>query len=113
MLTVAVHGMKQSNYEITNRFLEQKQMKKTPDYKPTRLTMIQHLIEYQISLIDKTIVDTLENENWHSEWSINQAQYNDLEKYSISIIRKTFRCSKAKGLKTFKWFYDVFGLQIK
>lgn len=82
-------------------------------YKPRRATMIQHLIEYQISLIGKTMVDTYDNDRWHSKWTLTEAQYNEFQKYSKGIIKKIFRCNSAKALSTFEWFYSIFGLKIK
>ena len=88
-------------------------MKKDPDYKPTRVTMIQHLIEAQIGLIDKKIVDTLEEEEWHSKWMLTERQYQKFQTYAIKIIRRVFRCNNYKAQNTFNWFYDNFGLKIE
>ena len=86
---------------------------KTPVNKPSRVKMIEHLIEYMIGLIDKTLADTLLDDRWHTKWSLTKAQYETLYKYSIPMIKKVFRCNRAKAVITFNWFYDVFGLKIR
>ena len=84
-----------------------------PKYKPNRITMTQHLIEYMIGLAGKKMTDTLEEDQWHSKWSLTHDQKVDLEKYSIPLIKKVFKCNRNKAVNTFAWFYSVFGLKLR
>ena len=96
--------MKQNNMNERDKFPR--------TFKATRVNMIEHLIECQIGLIDKTIEDTVENENWINDWTMSQRQKDDFEKYSIPIIKKVFRCNTFKATKTYDWFIENFGLNI-
>lgn len=82
-------------------------------YKPRRSTMIQHLIEYQIALIGKTMVDTYDDDRWHSKWTLTSEQKRQFRSYSIKIIKKVFKCNSLKAHTTFEWFYSVFGLKVR
>jgi spore coat protein CotF len=82
-------------------------------YKPRRATMIQHLLEYQIALIGKTMVDTYNDDKWYSKWTITAEQKRQFRSYSIKIIKKVFRCNSKRADETFEWFYSVFGLKIR
>ena len=84
-----------------------------PKNKPTRVKMTEHLIEYMIGLCDHKLTETLEDQSWHKNWTLTRAQYSEFYVYSIPMIKKVFRCNKAKAVNTFNWFYDVFGLKIK
>lgn len=88
-------------------------LKKPLGYQPKRATMIQHLIEYQINLIGKTMIDTYNDDRWHSKWTLTLAQKKHFHKYSIKIIKKVFRCNSAKANLTYDWFNSIFGLKVK
>jgi len=82
-------------------------------YKPKRATMLQHLIEYQISLIDKTMIDTYNDDRWFQKWTLTTAQKKEFRKYSIKVIKKVFRCNSANAYLTYDWFNSIFGLKVK
>lgn len=82
-------------------------------YKPKRATMLQHLIEYQIGLIGKTMVDTYNDDRWHQKWTLTSEQKKQFYKYSIKVIKKVFRCNTSRAIETYDWFNLVFGLKVK
>jgi hypothetical protein len=77
-----------------------------------RENIAQHLVEYQLSIINKTVKDALNNQNWRSEFSFTQEEYNVFKHYSISLIKKVFRCNRKKAESTFEWFYLTFGIRV-
>ena len=82
-------------------------------YKPKRATMLQHLLEYQIGLIGKTMVDTYNDDRWHQKWTLTSEQKKQFYKYSIKVIKKVFRCNTSRAIETYDWFNLVFGLKVK
>ncbi|MFN9112864.1 MAG: hypothetical protein ACK5XN_22595 [Bacteroidota bacterium] len=81
--------------------------------KITRENIERHLLEYQLSMVDKTLMDTIDDDKWWFNITMTQEQHNEFRNYAVKLIRKTFRCNKANGEKTFDWFNGNFGLRIK
>jgi hypothetical protein len=80
--------------------------------KPRRENMIQHLLEYQFKMTGRTMMDTLNDDRWYYNWSMTSEQHAEFHKYAISVIKKVFRCNKAKAQVTYDWFDLNFGLKI-
>lgn len=76
-----------------------------------RKNIAEHLFEYQLSLIDKTVKDALKTPDWRETWILNTEQYEKLKMYSILLIKKVFKCNKSKAEKTFDWFLINFGIK--
>jgi len=72
-----------------------------------------HLFDYQLELVDKKRVDTLDVENWRFTWTLTRNQYDIYRDYTIKFCKKTFRCNRQKAVGMFEWFYKEFGLRIK
>jgi len=81
--------------------------------KPRRANILQHLMEYQFKMVDKTMLDTLNDDRWKFNWTLSRKQRGEFENYAIPVIKKVFRCNKAKAQTTFEWFYEHFGLRLK
>lgn len=81
--------------------------------KITRETILNHLVEYQLNMIGKDLLCTLDDDMWYFNFTMTQAEHEEFRKYAIKLIRKTFRCNRVKGEKTFDWFNLQFGLRIK
>ena len=90
-----------------NRFFPQ------PKPKITRENITDHLIEYQLNMIGKTINEAKKDEQWYHNWTFNQQQYELFRAYAIPLIKKTFRCNTKKATQTFDWFNLQFGLRLK
>ena len=80
--------------------------------KVTRENIANHLVEYQLNMVGKTIEDVKDNKFWYLDNPITSEQYVEYKKYAINLIKKTFRCNKAKAEKTFDWFNMGFGLKV-
>jgi hypothetical protein len=81
--------------------------------KITRDNITKHLVEYQLQMVGKTLLHTLDDDNWYFNITMTQTEYEEFRKYAVKLIRKTFRCNRVKGEKTFDWFNLQFGLRIK
>ena len=81
--------------------------------KITRENIGEHLLEYQLSLIGKTVQNALNNDKWLQEWDIDQEIFDEFTKYAITLLKKTFRYNTNRAKKTFDFFNLQFGLKIK
>ena len=78
-----------------------------------RLNIGDHLVEYQLKLAGKTMADALKDTMWFFNWTITEEQYKQYKGYAIPLIKKIFKCNKARAEETFGWFNLNFGLRIK
>ena len=78
-----------------------------------RLNIADHLLEHQLALVNKTVTDALKDDMWFFNWTLTVEQYEEFRKYAIPLIKKTFKCNKAKAEQTFGWFDLQFGLRVK
>lgn len=81
--------------------------------KVTRENIERHLLEYQLSLVGKTIMDTLDDDQWYFNITITREKFTEFEKYAIKLIKKVFKCNTSRAKKTFDWFNLNLGLRIK
>ena len=72
-----------------------------------------HLFDYQLELIGKKRVDTLDVDNWRFDWTLTRSQYDIYRDYTIKLCKKTFKCNRQKAVDNFEWWYKEFGLRIK
>lgn len=80
--------------------------------KITRQNISEHLFEYQLSLIGKSVKDAI-GIDWRKEWYITPEKSEEFSKYAIPLLKKIFKCSKSKATSTFEWFLLNFGLYVK
>ena len=52
--------------------------------KVNRENIQRHLLEYQLSLVNKTIEDTLDDDKWYFNWTLTTEQYLSFRKYSVN-----------------------------
>lgn len=78
-----------------------------------RINVGDHLLEYQLNLIGKTMSDALKDDMWFFNWTITQEEHDKFKAYAIPILKKVFKCRKSRAEETFAWFNMQFGLRIK
>lgn len=78
-----------------------------------RENITKHLIEYQLEMVGKSMMDTLDDDKWYFNITMTTEQFEEFKKYSIKLIKKVFKCNTTKALRTFDWFNLTFGLRIK
>jgi hypothetical protein len=78
-----------------------------------RQNINEHLIEYQLKMIGKTIDECVTDEKWYSNNTMSQEQHDQFRAYAIPLLKKVFKFNKSKAEQTFSWFDLSFGLKIK
>jgi hypothetical protein len=79
--------------------------------KITRNNISEHLFEYQLKLIDRSVKEAASTHDWKTQWQISEKQMNDFVAYAIPLIKKTFKCNKTKAEAILYWFLVNFGLK--
>lgn len=77
-----------------------------------RTNVADHLVQYQLDMIGKTMAEAYKNEDWYYQWTMTDEQHSHLEAYAIPLIKKVFKCNKKKAQSIFGWFDLQFGLRI-
>ena len=80
--------------------------------KVNRTNISEHLIEYQLNMIGKTINDIKGDEEWYSNNTMTQEQHDEFKRYAIPLLKKIFKFNKTKAEQTFQFFDLQFGLKI-
>jgi hypothetical protein len=81
--------------------------------KVNRANITRHLIEYQLDMVGKRLVDTLDDDMWYFNWTMTQEQHEEFKRYAIPLLKKIFKFNKGRAESTFGWFDMQFGLRIK
>ena len=77
-----------------------------------RTNIADHLVEYQLAMVGKTMAEAYKTEDWFSEWTMTDEQHEQLKAYAIPLIKKVFKCNRKKAESVFGWFDLQFGLRI-
>jgi hypothetical protein len=80
--------------------------------KINRMTISDHLIEYQLQMIGKTVQDALKDPEWYNTWTMTSEQYDEFKAYAVPLLKKIFKFNTGKANSTFEWFNLQFGLRI-
>jgi len=81
--------------------------------KINRENIADHLLDYQLGMIDKSMIEAYQTKEWYSKWTMTQEQHDLFKAYAIPLIKKVFKCRKERAVQTFDWFDLEFGLRIK
>ncbi len=80
--------------------------------KVNRTNITDHLIEYQLKMVGKTVDDIKEDELWYTNNTMTEEQHEEFKRYAIPLLKKIFKFNKSKAESTFGWFDLQFGLKI-
>ena len=72
-----------------------------------------HLVDYQLGMIDKSMQEAHMTKEWYDKWTMTTEQHEVFKAYALPLIKKVFKCNKSKAENTFDWFDLQFGLRIK
>lgn len=81
--------------------------------KINRTNISDHLVEYQLQMVGKTIADVTGDEQWYYNNTFTPEQFEEFKAYAIPLLKKIFKFNKSKAESTFEWFNLQFGLRIK
>lgn len=77
-----------------------------------RTNIADHLVDYQLSMVGKTVAEAIRTESWYSKWTMTTQQHEEFKAYAIPLIKKVFKCNKKRAEGIFGWFDLQFGLRI-
>lgn len=80
--------------------------------KITRENLVNHMMDYQLNLADKTRVDLIDDIDWKINFQLSYEQYKHFRGYSINLMRKVYKINRKKAESNFYWFYKLFGFKI-
>jgi hypothetical protein len=80
--------------------------------KITRENLAEHLVRHQLEMVGKTWEDAQNDEQWYYNITMRQDQFAEFMKYALPLVKKVFRCNKAKAQRILDWFNLQFGLRI-
>ena len=80
--------------------------------KINRLNIGDHLLEYQLAMVGKTIKDAEKEDYWWDKWTITREQEDEFRKYAIPLLKKVFKYNKAKAEYTLGYFILDMGLRV-
>lgn len=78
-----------------------------------RGNIMRHLIEYQLDMVGKRLVDTLDDDKWYFNWTMTSEQRIEFNRYAIRTMKKVFKFNTTKAKLCLEWFNEQFGLRIK
>ena len=81
--------------------------------KINRTNISDHLVEYQLKMIGKTVLDVSGDEMWYHNNTMTPEQHEEFKAYAIPLLKKIFKFNKTRAERTFGWFDLQFGLRIK
>ena len=81
--------------------------------KINRTNISDHLVEYQLKMIGKTVLDVSGDPMWYHTNTMTQEQHEEFKAYAIPLLKKIFKFNKTRAEGTFGWFDLQFGLRIK
>ena len=81
--------------------------------KINRTNISDHLVEYQLKMIGKTVLDVIGDEFWYTNNTMTPEQHEEFKAYAIPLLKKIFKFNKTRAEQTFGWFDLQFGLRIK
>jgi hypothetical protein len=81
--------------------------------KINRENIADHLLDYQLGMIGKSMQEAYMTKEWYNKWTMTQEQHNEFKAYALPLLKKVFKCNKSRAESTFDWFDLEFGLRIK
>jgi hypothetical protein len=81
--------------------------------KINRENISEHLLDYQLDMIGKSMQEAHMTREWYNKWTMTQEQHDQFKTYALPLLKKVFKCSKSKAESTFDFFDLQFGLRIK
>lgn len=81
--------------------------------KVTRENLEKYLLEYQLEMIGKHLVDTLDDDKWYFNMTMTTKQREDFRKHAIKTIQRILKCNRGKAYDIFDHFVGNLGLRIK
>ncbi len=83
------------------------------EIKINRDNCARHLVEKELEMVGKTMIDTLDDMEWYKNITMTKVQHDEFKKYSIALIKKIYKVNNTKAKSIFDWFNFTYGLRVK
>ena len=101
-------------YNLEQEYLNQKRIPVSEKYpKVTRENLEKYLLEYQLEMVGKHLIDTLDDDKWYFNITMTMLQREQFRKHAIKTIQKVLKCNTTKAYGIFDHFAANLGLRIK
>ena len=60
--------------------------------KINRENIADHLVDYQLGMIDKSMQEAHMTKEWYDKWTMTQEQHDQFKAYALPRIKKVFKC---------------------
>jgi hypothetical protein len=77
-----------------------------------RENVSEHLLEFQMNILGKTMSDTIHESSWKKDWKLTHKQKTMFKSYATGVLKKVFRFNTSKARETYDFFDKNFGLSI-
>ena len=77
-----------------------------------RENVSEHLLEFQMNILGKTMADTIHETSWKKDWKLTHKQKTVFKSYATGVLKKVFRFNTSKARETYDFFDKNFGLSI-
>ena len=81
--------------------------------KLTRENCGEQLMKYQLAMIDKTLMDVVDDDRWRFNFTLTAVQQDEFRNYAIPAIRKLYKCNRLVSISIFEDFLKQFKLRTK
>lgn len=71
-----------------------------------------HLIEYELTMVGKTVEEVKKDEKWFSNNILTTEQHQSFKEYATELIKKTLKLKQKKAELQFSWFDLMYGLRV-
>jgi hypothetical protein len=72
--------------------------------KITRENVAMHLVEYQLRMVEKSLINMVDDDQWRFNITLTAIQSEQFKQYAITVLKKTFKCNKSIAISIFDWF---------
>lgn len=74
--------------------------------------LIEHLIQKELEYVGKTIEDIKSDQDWYSNNTLTNEQYEEWKNYSINLIKKITKFPKSLAEREFAMIDLTYGLKV-
>jgi len=76
--------------------------------KINRMTISDHLIEYQLQMIGKTVQDALKDPEWYNTWTMTSEQYDEFKAYAVPLLPGSLAFTRTKKRFSFRCLCRIY-----
>jgi hypothetical protein len=97
----------------TSDHLGEKPNNENGEIRINRDNCARHLVEKELEMVGKTMIDTLNDMEWFTNITMTKVQHDEFKTYAIALIKKIYKVNTKKANDIFDWFDFAYGLRVK